>query len=207
VSAAPKTLPSWAASVMWGLDDTTILKSSGMIVSPVRCPLPEEIRIDDIAHSLARMCRWAGDVDDFFSVAQHSVIVSTIIQDPRFKLLGLLHDATEAYLCDLPAPAKRALPDYQDAEAKLLKVIGQKFGFTCEGAKAVKMADRVVLCAEARDLFSPPRDFICPGQYRDIADEFIPTIRPLDYRSAERQFLARFEELTTRTVIMEATCH
>lgn len=65
-------------------------------------PDPCEIEIDDIAHSLAQQCRFLGHTDGFYSVAQHSVLVSGFVPD-RDALWGLLHDAAEAYVCDLPA--------------------------------------------------------------------------------------------------------
>lgn len=68
-------------------------------------PRPEDIDIRDIAHALAMTCRFTGHSQKFYSVAEHSVRVSRIVP-AQFALHGLLHDASEAYLCDLSRPIK-----------------------------------------------------------------------------------------------------
>ena len=78
---------------------------SGVIFYPLD-PRPEEIRIEDIAHALSHQCRFAGHCREFYSVAEHSVRVSRELPQ-EFMLWGLLHDASEAYLVDLPRPIKR----------------------------------------------------------------------------------------------------
>ena len=84
-------------------------------------PHPEEIDIDDVAHSLSQMCRFLGHTDGFYSVGQHSVLVSELVP-AQDALWGLLHDASEAYLCDLPAPIKRdpEMGIYRIAEDRLM---------------------------------------------------------------------------------------
>lgn len=93
------------------------------------CPSPEEIAIDDIARSLAQQCRFLGHTDAHYSIAQHCVLVSELVP-ARDALWGLLHDASEAYLGDLPAPIKREpeMSIYRIAEDRLLACIARKFG-------------------------------------------------------------------------------
>lgn len=81
----------------------------------------EMISINSIAKGLSRECRFAGQIKMFYSVAQHSVILSRAM--PRFKILGLLHDASEAYLRDIPRPIKAVLPDYRRLETKVQESI------------------------------------------------------------------------------------
>lgn len=74
------------------------------------CPDPDSIRIEDIAHALSNMCRYAGHVPKFYSVAEHCVKVSswlkTLGKSVELQLKGLLHDASEAYCVDIPSPLK-----------------------------------------------------------------------------------------------------
>ncbi len=108
----------------------------------------EDIDIRDIAHALSLMCRFNGHCPSFYSVAQHSVLVAQLLR-PELKLAGLLHDASEAYLCDLPTPVKAQMPTYQDAEIQAIKVIGKKFGIEGMGDCRVHIADKTMTITEA----------------------------------------------------------
>lgn len=88
-------------------------------------PTKDEIDVKDIAYSLANQCRFNGHVS-FFSVAEHSVAVAARLP-PELQLAGLLHDAAEAYLSDIPSPIKQWLPDYQAMEKRVQDVINEKF--------------------------------------------------------------------------------
>ena len=116
-------------------------------------PAPDELDIDDVARSLSQQCRFLGHTVAFYSIAQHSVLVSQHVP-PQDALWGLLHDASEAYLCDLPAPIKRE-PEmyiYRVAEDRLLACIAAKFGLAPEIPSTVKAADKLLLATEFRDL-------------------------------------------------------
>lgn len=105
---------------------------------------PDTIDIRDIARALSMNCRWGGHVNEFYSVAEHSARVCENVK-PEFKLAALLHDASEAYLLDIPKPFKNMLPDYMALEDKLMRVIAEKFGFEYPLPEEVKIADRNVL--------------------------------------------------------------
>jgi 5'-deoxynucleotidase YfbR-like HD superfamily hydrolase len=159
-------------------------------------PRPEEIDIDDIAHSLSQQCRFLGHTDAFLSVAQHSVLVSQ--QVPREDALwGLLHDASEAYLCDLPSPIKRdpEMSIYRVAEDRLMLAVCEKFGLPPEMPHSVKVADKVVLATEFRDVttVADDLDWIVAECGHAPLDNHI-----FQWPSAvaEDQFLRRFRELT-----------
>ena len=117
---------------------------------------PSDIDLLDIAHALSRLCRYAGHVPGFYSVAQHSVYVSKMLErrnpdDVELQLLGLLHDASEAYLGDVIRPLKLALPDYQAIEANVEFAIGERFDLVVTDANRmeVKYCDDEMITVEA----------------------------------------------------------
>lgn len=87
----------------------------------------DDIDINDIAVSLSNICRFAGHLSHFYSVAQHAVLCSQLVPQ-EFAFEALMHDATEAYCQDIPAPLKRLLPDYKRMEEKIDAVIREKYG-------------------------------------------------------------------------------
>lgn len=91
-------------------------------------PTEEMICIEDIAHALSNQCRFGGHLPVFYSVAQHSIIMSDKMHESH-KLAALLHDASEAYLLDIPRPIKKGLSNYKEIEDKLMTAIAAKFGF------------------------------------------------------------------------------
>lgn len=117
---------------------------SGIYID-VMDPKVDMILLDDIAHGLSHVCRYAGQIGNFYSVAQHSVYVSSLISDKQLQLDALLHDATEAYLQDIPSPIKANLPDYRKMETRLMSVIAKKFGVQYPFLYRVKWADRALL--------------------------------------------------------------
>lgn len=160
----------------------------------LRNPTSEMIDIRDIAHALSYVTRFTGQTNRRYSVAEHSVHVSWLVK-PRFALAALLHDAAEAYIGDLSSPLKRLLGSgLVQIESRIQKVIDQKFGVdrTDEVTAAVKLADRIALDTEARDLMAAPLDDW--EERRSIPDEqrIIPLPMP---QQAELRFSMRFVEL------------
>lgn len=104
------------------------------------------IDIEDIAHGLSNTCRFGGHTYNFYSVGQHSVSVSRhqLVPDD-LKMTALLHDATEAYMCDMPRPIKRNLSEYKRAEDNLMLVIANKFGIEFPFPDIIKTIDRLQL--------------------------------------------------------------
>ncbi len=161
---------------------------TGKAFRPLR-PDPASIDIRDIAHSLSLLCRFNGHCHRFYSVAQHSVIVSHVVP-PEHALWGLLHDAAEAYVSDLPRPVKRQVPDFVSFEDRLLEVIMHRFELPWPMPPAVKRADDILLATEQRDLMvDPPQPWGLP------ADPLPAPILPLPAPEAEAAFLARFHQL------------
>ena len=115
-------------------------------------PTEDMICIEDIAHGLSNICRYTGQCPEFYSVGQHSLIVTDVIfkrtGDLTLTLEALMHDASEAYLCDIPKPLKNLLPDYQKIEDNVSQVIFDKFNITYPLDPAIKVADVEVLAKE-----------------------------------------------------------
>ncbi|MBZ9659744.1 hypothetical protein LB523_11880 [Mesorhizobium sp. ESP-6-4] len=112
---------------------------------------PEEVHIEDIAHSLSLQCRYAGHCKRFYSVAEHSVLIANWIWwhgSAADALAGLLHDATEAYLVDMPRPVKRSMHEYRLHEAALWKVLAARFGLPEEMPAIVHEADNRIIADE-----------------------------------------------------------
>lgn len=125
---------------------------SGKRVS-VEDPQPDQFDIEDIAYALSNTCRFNGHCAGFYSVAEHSVAVA--LRLPRnLRLAGLLHDATEAYLGDIPSPIKQFLPDYRIIERRFEEAIIRKFDleFSANDWHTVKEADIDSLFTEAHYL-------------------------------------------------------
>jgi len=145
-----------------------ISTASGAIVD-VAQPDPDDIRLSDITNALSKICRYAGNVERFYSVAQHSVLVaqhvvrllarrSMVMETEEFTQLiqaALLHDASEAYTNDVPHPVKVAIgPSFKRLEAGLMDAVAYRFGIDAEyfNHPILKQADWDLFLAETRIL-------------------------------------------------------
>ena len=113
----------------------------------------------------------------------------------RMSLVGLLHDASEAYLKDMPSPIKAELPKYQAMEAKLMDVIMEKHNllllWKCEDMQyLIHKVDKAVMACEVRDLIKHRKVWSMPEKpYDDL------TVVPVIPDTATVQFLARYSTL------------
>lgn len=150
----------------------------------------EKINIQDIAHALSMICRFNGHVKKFYSVAQHSVLVSHICS-PKYALEGLMHDATESYCGDMIRPLKCFFPDFKKHELIIEQAIWKKFNLikSKKMYDEVKRADDIALVTEARDLL--PNAINLKLDHKALDKKIIP----LSPGVAKKKFLQRFEEL------------
>lgn len=107
-------------------------------------PKPEMFCIEDIAHALSNQCRFGGHLPKFYSVAQHSAICASNAVS-YLKLQALMHDASEAYLMDIPSPIKNRLSNYKEIEHGLMEAISLRFEFNWPMDKRVKLIDQQML--------------------------------------------------------------
>lgn len=142
---------------------------------------PNSICIEDIAHGLAHTARFGGHLPCFYSVAQHSVLVADKVP-PDQKLAALLHDASEAYLGDMPSPFKSMMPEFKAIESNVMKVIASKFGFAYPFSRSVKYADYHLLNLEWNSFINATHEII-----------------PLSLLDSKELFLAKYYQLTTKT--------
>jgi 5'-deoxynucleotidase YfbR-like HD superfamily hydrolase len=163
---------------------------SGRRFNPIK-PNPNAIVIQDIAHALSNICRFTGHCKEFYSVAQHSVLVSYICNEEN-ALWGLLHDQSEAYAQDLPKPLK-CLPEfatYREIEKRIQKAGCQRFGLSEQEPTDVKRADILLLATEARDLMSPLHP-----DWKSPVEPLPFRIEPWKPARAKTEFLKRFYQL------------
>lgn len=114
-------------------------------------PHRAEVTIEDIAHALSNICRFAGHIKYFYSVAQHAVNVSRLVP-PELALTALLHDTAEAFTNDLPTPLKVAFPIFKSLEDRIEAAMADRFGFTYPLPPEVKCADLQMLLVEKQIL-------------------------------------------------------
>lgn len=152
-------------------------------------PRSEEVDIKDIAHALAHQCRYAGHCNAFYSVAQHSVLVAQAVPE-EIRLEALLHDASEAYLVDVPRPVKRFLPGYREAEERVERAIAARFGLAYPWDVRIKEADDRILHDERAALMGEsPHEWNLRGEPLGIA------IGPWSPNMARQEFLSLASDL------------
>lgn len=155
-------------------------------------PRSSRLDIQDIAHGLSNVCRFAGQCADFYSVAQHSVLVSYNVP-PEHAFAGLMHDAAEAMIGDVSKPLKVLLPEYQRIEHDIEQAIFERYGLPAKLPSCVKQADLALLRTEQRDLMHADRDV---WTYAEGAQALPVKIVEVPPRAAKNMFLGRFYQLT-----------
>lgn len=153
---------------------------------------PEDVCIEDIAHSLAMQCRYNGHSLRFYSVAEHCVLMAQHLHKygDRVALCALMHDATEAYLADVPRPIKPYLQGYKEAEAKAWAAIAARYDLIAPMPTNVHEADNRILHDErAQNMATSDRDWELSGVRLGVVLQFWSPER------AKAEFLALFNEL------------
>ena len=180
-------------------------------------PKPESISIEDIARGLSMQCRFNGQVSQFYSVAQHSIMVARLVEKQldRQKLYpgrsirraALLHDAAEAYLGDIITPVKKGLTHdfhkritpFSDMEYRMLNAIHVALGVGVNpdnhfARGPIMKADLMALAIEVRALKKWP-DSSGIWDFLPEPPDDAPILIPLEPAAAERAFLSCWRRL------------
>lgn len=165
-----------------------------------------DVDILDIAHALSGTNRYCGHLNHFYSVAQHSVIVANLVgfwgahtheifgnELRELKLSALLHDASEAYMPDMPSPVKALLPDFKALELEVEKHIFKEFDLPFPLHPLIKKVDTNIRGSEVASMSN------WVGMTK-IDDLYKVAIEPLSSKDAEEEFLDLYVELTGETL-------
>jgi uncharacterized protein len=158
-------------------------------------PNPSAIKLEDIASALSKICRFGAQAREFYSVAQHAILVKRLVMDAGHSRLGLLalhHDSHEAFAGDIPTPLKQKIDSattvYRDVCQRLDLAIADALGLDwplreSSDWQVIKAADSLALRIEAARLL--PNGFVSESQARSL-----PSLEePLDSARAEAAFL------------------
>lgn len=153
-----------------------------------------------IAHSLSLQCRWLGHTRCMYSVAQHSLHVSALLEashGTEAARQGLMHDAHEAYIGDVPPPMKELLGEaWAHLERIWERRVRVAFGVTVDPAmaEAIHYADLCALATE-NDRYMTPVNWWRPSEYPDDGPCFDAVPRGVHASTVAKQFLARASAL------------
>ena len=151
-------------------------------------PMADQVSTLDIAHALANICRFNGHTKHHYSVAQHCLLVASIVPAEQ-QLAALLHDATEAYVGDMVRPLKALLPDYSAIEHGIWLAICERFNLEPELPTYVHAADMIALATERRDLMPEH------GESWPCLEGVTPLPEPLPSLTSEQAFIQYHSKL------------
>lgn len=180
------------------MDPSYIVTYTGKKVYPLD-PDPDTLCIEDIAHALSNICRFTGHVKTFYSVAQHSVLVSNFCGLP---IHGLLHDASEAYLADVASTIKPAFSAFRHAEMILMEAIYAKFNLpdlSKDEKKAIKHTDKAMLKVEWNALMNDTNNYGLGVDLSEVPELHFVLGGCFSPVEAERVFLITFNMLVNKT--------
>lgn len=162
---------------------------------------PQAADVDpvDIAHALSLICRYGGHTTSFYSVAEHSVLLSHAVPN-RHALWALLHDAGEAYVGDMVRPLKRSMGLYRQVEDAILVAIAERFGLDRGASPSGRLGviPDEVHAADSRILLDERAQVMAPTDDRWAQDDLEPlgvTIRGWSPLEAELAYRQRLDEL------------
>lgn len=190
-------------------ENAYIMTFTGKMLNPFY-PKEELICIEDIAHSLSMQCRFNGHVKRFYSIAEHCMYTALVLRElgypAKVQLLGLLHDASEAYLSDIPAPVKEFLNEYREIEFLLNTAIYSKlvpycYGLTKDELDAITMVDKELALLEGRKLIGEAEWNRKKTQF----DVNFDTLGELSPKEIEKAFIVFYKALREEAKLEQTT--
>ena len=189
---------------------TTLTTVSGVTFDLLE-PTVEMVRLADITTGLSNQCRFNGQVSAFYSIAQHSVLVSeeaerrAILQrlSPRSVLevafMGLLHDAAEAYVGDIISPLKHLLPRFSEIEDRVQDTILKALNVRWRGdlEDLIDGVDKGMFAQECISLRGRSREWARDSLVTDLTQWLPakPILSALGPNEAAGAFMKRYREL------------
>lgn len=152
------------------------------------------VEIGDIANALSNVCRFAGHIPQFYSVAQHAVNTSLIVV-PEHAFSALMHDTAEAFTNDLPTPLKAAVPMFKDLEVLIETSMSRRFGFGYPLSAEVRLADAQMLGLEKTHIKRDHSEWssLVGVEYEHLKP--LVNLDPMAPQEAKAAFLGRYAEL------------
>ncbi len=173
-------------------------------------PKAEDVELADVAHGLAMTCRYGGQCRSFYSVAEHCVLVSEIVEKHArnaghhpdevrlLAQLALMHDSAEAYIGDMIRPLKHQaeMAEFRRAEVAIEAVIAEAFKlkWTPEAHEIIKRIDDRILIDEITYLMPHPEAYLETPLLRELSP-LGARFDCLDPAEAQGAFLHRYREL------------
>lgn len=117
------------------------------------------LSVEAIAHALSNICRYGGHVRIHYSVAQHSVAIAAVA-DPMFFKEAMLHDASEAYIGDIPAPMKHQIPEIKKFEEGIQRRIFEEYGLRWPIPNQIEYLDKAITQTEMQMFFDKVNPYI-----------------------------------------------
>jgi uncharacterized protein len=172
-------------------------------------PNPEDMCLGDVARALSQICRFGGHCREYFSVAQHALLVEQIVAEsgsPRTRLAALHHDSHEAFICDIPSPLKKLLKagsDYgtfrsvrEKLDAAISSALGVPTDLSDKEVRAIAEADTLAFEVEARQLLYDGGRMAISDRGRPRLTLAISLPQPLPPTEAARAFEQAHRRLT-----------
>jgi len=166
------------------------------LANPREC----DVHLEDVVHALSLQNRFSGHTADPMSVALHSILVSEHLP-LQHALAGLLHDAHEAYVVDVPRPMKALVPDYTALELRVQKVVLERFNLHPDNLAPVHEVDSMLARAEARALFPKGQELLQRWKdWQEPPECVVTLLRGLDSQDSPEKIRQAF-----RSVLLDLT--